>query len=50
MAGAVRQPIDINSLSKYIEENIPEIELPIYVKQVKPSILLMTFMKPTGNR
>ena len=34
MAGAVRQPIDVGSLSKYIERNVPEIELPIIVKQV----------------
>ena len=34
MAGAVRQPIDVESLSKFIERNVPEIELPIIVKQV----------------
>jgi hypothetical protein len=34
MAGTVRQPINVDSLSKYIEENVPEIELPIIVKQV----------------
>ena len=36
MAGAVRQPIDIDSLSQYIEENVPEIQLPISIKQVNP--------------
>lgn len=30
----MRQPIDVESLSKYIEQNVPEIELPIIVQQV----------------
>ena len=34
MAGPVRQPINIDSLSSYIEKNVPEIKLPISVKQV----------------
>jgi aminoglycoside phosphotransferase (APT) family kinase protein len=33
MAGAIRQPIDIASLSKYIDQNVPEIKTPIDVKQ-----------------
>ncbi|MCJ1257264.1 hypothetical protein MMC24_005089 [Lignoscripta atroalba] len=33
MAGAVRQPIDVTSLSAYIEKTIPEIKLPISIKQ-----------------
>lgn len=34
MAGAVRQPIDVRSLSDYLKTNLPEIELPITLKQV----------------
>ena len=34
MAGPVRQPINVDSLSNYIEKNVPEIKLPISVKQV----------------
>lgn len=34
MAGAVRQPIDIPALERYIEKNVPVIKLPIDVKQV----------------
>jgi aminoglycoside phosphotransferase (APT) family kinase protein len=34
MAGAVRQPIDVKSLERYIVQNVPEIQLPIDVKQV----------------
>ncbi|KAF2730187.1 APH-domain-containing protein [Polyplosphaeria fusca] len=33
MAGAVRQPIDISSLERYIASNVPDITLPIDVKQ-----------------
>ncbi|KAI9803481.1 MAG: hypothetical protein M1825_001824 [Sarcosagium campestre] len=33
MAGAVRQPIDVDSLSTFIEESVPEITIPIEVKQ-----------------
>jgi len=33
MAGAVRQPIDIASLERYIAANVPEIKVPIDVKQ-----------------
>jgi len=35
MAGAVRQPIDIPALERFIAENVPEIEVPIDVKQVR---------------
>lgn len=38
MAGAVRQPIDTTSLSNYIGEHIPEIELPVYIKQASLQI------------
>ena len=34
MAGAVRQPIDVGSLSKYLEGHVREIQLPISLKQV----------------
>ncbi|TVY82733.1 Acyl-CoA dehydrogenase family member [Lachnellula suecica] len=33
MAGTVRQPIDIPSLERYITKNVPEIQVPIDVKQ-----------------
>lgn len=33
MAGPVRQPIDIASLERYIASNVPEIAVPIEVKQ-----------------
>ncbi|KAF4122637.1 putative kinase, aminoglycoside phosphotransferase (APT) family [Geosmithia morbida] len=33
MAGAVRQPIDVEALQRYIGEKIPEIGLPLEVKQ-----------------
>jgi hypothetical protein len=34
MAGNVRQPIDVASLERYISANVPEITVPIDVKQV----------------
>jgi aminoglycoside phosphotransferase (APT) family kinase protein len=33
MAGAVRQPIDIAKLERYLSQNVPEIKCPIDVKQ-----------------
>ena len=33
MAGAVRQPIDLGSLGTFIKNNVPEIRLPIELKQ-----------------
>jgi len=33
MAGAVRQPIDVQALERYISEHLPEIQLPIDIKQ-----------------
>lgn len=39
MAGPIRQPIDIEALSKYIDKTVPEIELPIDVKQVNRSLV-----------
>lgn len=35
MAGNVRQPIDVASLERYITANVPDIALPIDVKQVR---------------
>jgi hypothetical protein len=35
MAGAVRQPIDIASLERFISSTVPEIKVPIDVKQVR---------------
>lgn len=34
MAGAVRQPIDIQSLERYLNQNVPEIKTPVDLKQV----------------
>jgi len=34
MAGAIRQPIDIAALQRYITQNVPQIKTPIEVKQV----------------
>lgn len=34
MAGAVRQPIDIPSLERYIDQNVPALKTPLDVKQV----------------
>lgn len=34
MAGNVRQPIDVASLERYIAANVPEIAIPVDVKQV----------------
>ncbi|KAL8944759.1 MAG: hypothetical protein Q9211_000475 [Gyalolechia sp. 1 TL-2023] len=33
MAGAVRQPVDVDSLSTYLGHNVPAIKLPIHIKQ-----------------
>ena len=34
MAGEVRQPIDLASLERYIDNNVPEIKTPLGLKQV----------------
>ena len=34
MAGPVRQSIDLQKLEKYISENVPEITIPLNIKQV----------------
>ncbi|RAL58091.1 hypothetical protein DID88_009808 [Monilinia fructigena] len=33
MAGSIRQPIDLQALEKYIEKHVPEIKIPIEIKQ-----------------
>jgi aminoglycoside phosphotransferase (APT) family kinase protein len=33
MAGAIRQPIDVAALTSYIEKTVPQIQIPIEVKQ-----------------
>jgi hypothetical protein len=35
MAGQVRQPIDLDALTKYIEKNVPQIKTPLELKQVR---------------
>lgn len=34
MAGRIRQPIDLKSLERYLDANVPEIKTPLDVKQV----------------
>lgn len=34
MAGPVRHPIDVAALERYLGEHVPEIEVPLDVKQV----------------
>ena len=34
MAGRVRQPINVEALEAYITKNVPEIKVPLDVKQV----------------
>ncbi|KAK6864395.1 acyl-CoA dehydrogenase family member 11 [Apiospora arundinis] len=33
MAGRVRHPIDVEALEKYIKQHVPEIQVPLDVKQ-----------------
>lgn len=35
MAGPIRQPINIKNLEDFISKNVPEIKVPIEVKQVR---------------
>jgi len=35
MAGRVRQPIDVGALESWISKNVPQIEVPLDVKQVR---------------
>ena len=50
MAGPIRQPINIASLEKYINENVPEIKTPLVVKQVRFEGLLRTSKTTTNAR
>jgi hypothetical protein len=34
MAGRIRQPIDVKALERYVASNVPDIKVPIEVKQV----------------
>ena len=34
MAGEVRQPIDLASLERYIDSDVPQIKTPLSLKQV----------------
>ena len=38
MAGAVRQPIDITSLSDYMGHKVPDVKLPVSIKQVRSQL------------
>lgn len=40
MAGAIRQPIDIPSLERYIDSNVPDIKTPLDIKQVSSPLAL----------
>ncbi|TVY91090.1 Acyl-CoA dehydrogenase family member [Lachnellula willkommii] len=42
MAGAVRQPIDVQSLERYISNNVPEIKVPIDIKQASTIRIFIT--------
>lgn len=35
MAGEVRQPIDVPSLERYLDQNVPAVKTPLEVKQVR---------------
>ncbi|KAH8668398.1 kinase-like domain-containing protein [Xylariales sp. PMI_506] len=53
MAGRVRQPIDVPSLERYVNQHVPEIKTPLDVKQFgfgqsNPTYLLTSV--PTGER
>lgn len=46
MAGPVRQPIDLDALSRYIDKNVPEIKTPLELKQVR-SLLWSLYLRHT---
>lgn len=53
MAGRVRQPIDVKSLEAYLQSNVPDISLPLDVKQFgygqsNPTYLLTSKFTGTG--
>ena len=35
MAGSIRQPIDVESLARYLESHVPAVKLPLDIKQVR---------------
>jgi hypothetical protein len=35
MAGPIRQPIDLDALSRYVDQHVPAIKTPIHVQQVR---------------
>ena len=39
MAGPIRQQINLENLEKYVKENVPEIKVPLDVKQVSISTI-----------
>lgn len=43
MAGAVRQPIDVASLERYIDAKVPNIQTPLQLKQVGGDISILAF-------
>nr|POF16770.1 putative acyl-coa dehydrogenase ibr3 [Quercus suber] len=52
MAGPIRQPINLDNLTRFIEQNVPEIKTPLVVKQFgygqsNPTYLLTS---PNGNK
>lgn len=40
MAGRVRQPISVEALEAYVIKNVPEIKVPLDVKQVNTTLSL----------
>ena len=44
MAQAIRQPINLDNLQRWIEANVPEIKTPLEVKQVRTLSSLITSM------
>lgn len=44
MAGPIRQPINLDNLSKYIDQHAPEIKTPLDVKQVAPPGTSLTYL------
>lgn len=42
MAGEVRQPIDLPSLERYIDQNVPALKTPLELKQVSDYDFLFT--------
>lgn len=50
MAGAVRQPIDVASLERYIQKSVPAIQVPIDVKQVRPLVTPKLPLPPTTEQ